>query len=505
MIDRLYKIILCFLIFASAGCVKEQRNNMALNIHIPDIKIQTDPQKMEDAFSMMIVLQLFRGLLRYDQNGDVMADIAESWTESPDHLRYTFKLKPATFSNGKPITSRNVQMTFARLFYLGSSMAADIDNISGAEEFKKNWDISKFGVNPIGEHEVEITLGHPSAIFLKQIAVVDCSILPIDDFKQTLDLGVSGAYSGPYKIKTQEGKQFGLEKWRPDKFDSARPPQMINFFATSESPIILAKAHKTDALDTDRVLPDDEVALRKFGWSSRPTELTYESFVILNPKYVPFEARRELYNKLDSVDVVKFLGEPSLIPAFGLIPNGFYGYVKNKPTVEKSHEAYRGKKISFKLDYLTNSDFDKKLAVYLKDKWTSDKIEVVLNEVQRDDKLTRMFTKTAEATVGRKGTDYPDGYSVLTYFKGKYESNYFHVDDPKIDAMISKATQEFNQDKRAKLYQEIQIAILGHYTNIPLYFGSTASGLWSDKVESIPAHPLGFHTMPYETILMRSH
>ena len=183
----------------------------------------------------------------------------------------------------------------------------------------------------------------------------------------------------------------------------------------------------------------------------------------------------------------------------------FYGYIKTKPTIEKNHEPYKGKKISFKLDYLTNSEFDKKLAVYLKDKWTSDKIEVVLNEVQRGDKLTRMFTKTAEATVGRKGTDYPDGYSVLTYFKGKYESNYFHVDDPKIDAMISKATQEFNQEKRAKLYQEIQIAILAHYTNIPLYFGSTASGLWSDKVESIPAHPLGFHTMPFETILMRSH
>lgn len=505
MIDQLYKIILCFLIFASSGCVKEQRNNMALNIHIPDIKIQSDPQKMEDAFSMMIVLQLFRGLLRYDQNGDVMADIAESWTESPDHLRYTFKLKSVTFSNGKSITSRNVQMTFARLFYLGSSMAADIDNISGAEEFKKNWDISKFGVKPISEHEVEITLSHPSAIFLKQIAVADCSILPIDDFKQSLDLGVTGAYSGPYKLKTQEGKQFGLEKWRPDKFDSARPPQAINFFATTESPIVLAKAQKTDALDTDRVLSEDEAVLRKSGWSSRPTELTYESFVILNPKYVPLDARRELYNKLDSVDLMKFLSEPSLLPAYGLIPNGFYGHVKTKPSTEMSPEHYNGKKISFKLDYLANSDFDKKLAEYLKEKWTSDKIEVVLNAVQRGDKLTRMFTKIAEATVGRKGTDYPDGYSVLTYFKGKYESNYFHVDDPKIDTMISKATQEFNQGKRARLYQEIQVAILRHYTNIPLFFGSTASGLWSDKVESIPAHPLGFHTMPYETILMRSH
>ena len=92
MIDRLFKILFSLLLLFTVSCVKQRGSNMELNIHVPDIKIQIDPQKMEDAFSMMIALQLFRGLLRYDQNGDVMSDIAESWTESADHLRYTFKL-----------------------------------------------------------------------------------------------------------------------------------------------------------------------------------------------------------------------------------------------------------------------------------------------------------------------------------------------------------------------------------------------------------------------------
>jgi oligopeptide transport system substrate-binding protein len=503
VIAQHFKVFLSIIIFAVLGCTQKSGGNMELSIHLPDVKIQIDPQKMEDAFSMMIVLQLFRGLLRYDQNGDVMADIAESWTESKDHLKYTFKLKPMTFSNGKTITAKNVQMTLARLFYLGSSMAADIDCISGVDEFKKAWDISKFGVKVINDKEVEIQLSHPSSLFLKQIAVVDCSILPIEDFKGTLDLTATGAFSGPYKIKNQEGIKFNLEKWRVDKFDSERPPEKINFYTTKESPIQLAKASKTDSLDTDKVTQEDERELRKSGWSSRPTELTYEWFVIFNPKYVPIEAREELYSKIDPVDLVKFLGEPNLIPAFGLIPNGFYGVLDKKPIFEKHHKPYKGKKISLKLDFLTGSEFDKKLAQYLKEKWTTDNIDIVLNEISRGEKLTRMFSKSAEATIGKKGTDYPDGYSVLTYFKGKYESNYFHVDDPKIDQLIAKSAQEFNQSKRAGLYKEIQEAIIKHYTCVPLFFGSTASGLWSDKVETIPAHPLGFHTMPYETILMR--
>lgn len=504
MIAQHFKLFLSIIIFTVLGCTKKSGGNMELNIHLPDVKLQIDPQKMEDAFSMMIVLQLFRGLLRYDQNGDVMADLAESWTESKDHLKYTFKLKSMIFSNGKPVMAKHIQMTLARLFYLGSSMGADIDYISGVDEFKKTWDISKFGVKVINDKEVEIHLAHPSSLFLKQIAVVDCSILDIEDFKQDLDLTVKGGFSGPYKIKNQEGMKFTLEKWRKDKFDSERPPQKINFYTTKENSTALAKAAKTDSLDTDKVTSEDERELRKLGWSSRPTELTYEWFVIFNPKYVPIEVREELYNKIDPAQLVKFLGEPNLIPAFGLIPNGFYGVVDKKPVFEKNHKPYKGKKISFKLDFLTGSEFDKKLAQYLKEKWTTDNIEIVLNEINRGEKLTRMFSKTAEATIGKKGTDYPDGYSVLTYFKGKYEANYFHVDDQKIDRMIATAAQEFDQNKRADLYKQIQVEIIKHYTCVPLFFGSTASGLWSDKVETIPAHPLGFHTMPYETILMRS-
>lgn len=500
-----FKLLLSIMIFAVLSCTQKPGGNMELNIHLPDVKIQIDPQKMEDAFSMMVSLQLFRGLLRYDQNGDVLADLAESWKESADRLNYTFKLKPARFSNGKTITAKNVQMTFGRLFYLGAAMGADIDYIAGVEEFKKSWDISKLGIKVVNEKEIEISLKHPSTLFLKQIAVVDCSILELEDFKQELNLSITAGFSGPYKLKnTSDEKKFSLEKWREDKLDSQRPPQVINFYVTKDSPIDLAKSGKTDSLDTDIIPLEVERELRKSGWSSRPTELTTEWFVVLNPKYIPFELREELYNQIDSLEIIKMLNESHLTPAFGLIPKGFYGYIDKKINIPRKHSTYKGKKITFKLDYVETSEFEKKIAFYLKNKWTSKNVEVIPNGLSRGDRLTRMFTKVAEATIGKKGTDYPDGYSILTYFKGKYEANYFHVDDPHIDQIIGKASQESNKEIRAQLYKDIQSEIIKHYTCVPLLFGTLASGLWSDKVESIPSHPLGYHTMPYETILMRS-
>ena len=105
--------------------------------------------------------------------------------------------------------------------------------------------------------------------------------------------------------------------------------------------------------------------------------------------------------------------------------------------------------------------------------------------------------------IARKTVDYPDGFSVLGYFKGNYESNYFFVNDPKVDSALAEVLQIFDPRERESKYKEVQKLIMKHWTVIPLLFGSEASGLWSPKVRSLPAHPLGYHMLPIETIEMK--
>ena len=55
--------------------------------------------------------------------------LAESWTESPDHLTYTLKLRPGvTFSDGAPFTSADVIFTFQALYdpRVNSGLASDL-------------------------------------------------------------------------------------------------------------------------------------------------------------------------------------------------------------------------------------------------------------------------------------------------------------------------------------------------------------------------------------------
>src|SRR5271154_628960 len=119
-LGRHYKrLVVSFLLLA--GCHMKENANTDLKIHFPKVTLLLDPQLMEDAFSMTVNGQLYRGLYRFTADGDVVPDLVESLTISPDKKTYIFVLKDQKFSDGKSITSDNVRMSFARMFNVGAS------------------------------------------------------------------------------------------------------------------------------------------------------------------------------------------------------------------------------------------------------------------------------------------------------------------------------------------------------------------------------------------------
>lgn len=503
MIDRCFRISLILLVLV--GCTKNESKNLDLRVHLPKVQIHLDPHKMEDAYSMMINSQLYRGLLRFNPTGDVVPDLATSWSESADRKTYKFKIRSSTFSNGEKITAKHIQLSFARLFLLQAAMAADIDYIKGADQLIKTKDLSKFGVRPISADEVEFELSFPTALFLKHIAVADCAILPLSSLEEISN--EPKAYSGPYRLENNnDDGTFNLVKWRHDSLESRVPPRKISFFVSDENPVKLAEQGKTDSLDRDPLTEAKKTELRNQGWGMSPTELTGETFLILNPKFLSKELREYLYLKTNPAQIVELLREPQFKPAFGLIPVGFPGELSAEEVagLRKVDPKYRGKRTTLLVDFDPSSDVEKKIADSLKETWTTDRMTVQLNPLSKAQKLERMFSKTSEVVIGRKGIDYPDGFSVLTYFKGKYSSNYFHVNDPTIDEAIETTAREFDPTKRSALYKDIQRQILKHHTIVPILFGSQASGLWSQKLKVVPSHPMGYHTMHFETMEMKN-
>ncbi len=68
-----------------------------------------------------IAMNIYETLMTRDENNNPILELADSMTESPDHLSYTFKLRQGIqFHNGKPMTSADVVASFDRYSKVGN-------------------------------------------------------------------------------------------------------------------------------------------------------------------------------------------------------------------------------------------------------------------------------------------------------------------------------------------------------------------------------------------------
>jgi peptide/nickel transport system substrate-binding protein len=77
---------------------------------------------------------MLEGLTRIDKTLQPVPNLAESWTISPDNLRYTFKLVEARWHDGVPFTSADVKFTLERVSAkYGAKFAATAGHIQSIE------------------------------------------------------------------------------------------------------------------------------------------------------------------------------------------------------------------------------------------------------------------------------------------------------------------------------------------------------------------------------------
>ncbi len=104
---------------------------------------------------------LFSGLVRFDDHGLPIPDIAESWSISADASLFTFSLRDdALWHDGIPITSDDVIYTFSKL---------QDEGYPGPEELHELW--KEINIIRLDEHTVQFQLPEPFAPFLDYLTI----------------------------------------------------------------------------------------------------------------------------------------------------------------------------------------------------------------------------------------------------------------------------------------------------------------------------------------------
>ena len=167
-----------------------------------------DPALITDVMGGGIAAKLFNGLVRFNDDLDIIPDLAESWRLSEDNRTYTFRLrKGVLFSTGREMTARDVQYSFERVLdpKTKAPMTWVLDRIAGARDVMAGRTGHASGIRVIDDRTLAITLERPFGPFLSLLGMSASYVVPREEVeRQGADFGSRPVGTGPYV----------LEEWR---------------------------------------------------------------------------------------------------------------------------------------------------------------------------------------------------------------------------------------------------------------------------------------------------
>jgi peptide/nickel transport system substrate-binding protein len=171
-----------------------------------------------------LVRLIFSGLMQYNENLELVPDLAESYDISSDQKVYTFRLKPnLTWQDGKELTARDVAFTY--------SIIQDTKNNSPLESSFRGIKITQ-----LDDQTVQFVLDKPFAPFLNSLTV---GIIPEHAWKNSTknfklaELNLKPIGSGAWKFESlKKNKEGGLISYSLTPFADyyGNKPYLQNLF-----------------------------------------------------------------------------------------------------------------------------------------------------------------------------------------------------------------------------------------------------------------------------------
>lgn len=284
---------------------------------------------------------VYSGLMRADNNGRLINDMAEKYEVSEDGLVYTFTLKPnLIWQDGEPVTAEDIVFTIEK-----------IKDPSMKSPKRGGWE----GVTAekINETTVKFSLKKQYAPFIENTTI---GILPhhiwetmSSDQIASSEINTKPIGSGPYKISEIKRNSVGIisyyEMTSNKNFALGKPniKKIIMKFYSSEKEIM--SAYQKREIETINAINPQELEKIKTSDSNIQAPYLPRTFgLFLNQNNAKVLTKKEIRQALDlSVDRKKIID--IVLKGFGTelfrpLPQGTFGALsKNEKTTYSSEKA----------------------------------------------------------------------------------------------------------------------------------------------------------------------
>lgn len=482
-----------------------------------------DPQLWTYGQDGNLAQDLFQGLTTLDAAARPVPGQAESWSVSPDGLRYTFRLRRGLrWSDGVPIDSGDFLWSFRRLFdaRTAAPSAALLYMIRGAREVAGGRAApATLGVAAPDPRTVVIELEHPAP--------------------NLLDLLVHRAFPVPRHVVERWGREwtragrlvsngaFVLGEWRPGSHVRLdRNPMFVEaasvrldsvFHVLAEDPAAALRRFRAGELDVVVTLPSEQIGTLRREFAAqlhlvRQIGLEYLAFNTRRPPFDDERVRRALSMAVEREVLASRIlqgGEPA---AYCLVPPGVEGYPQGAradfaawPAARRQQEARRlleaagfgpERPLTLRLRH-PGSETHRRVALAIAAMWQPLGVRTTL--VTADMKTHQQAIAEGDFEVARASwyAEDRDPASFLALLDSRAGPlNLSRNADPPYDALLDRAMASNDPAARAAAFSAAEARAMARQPIAPLYV-YVSRRLIGSRVRGWVDNPRGVHLNRY--------
>jgi peptide/nickel transport system substrate-binding protein len=481
------------LLFSIACSRKPDANTLVMIIESSPTNL--DPRVGLDAWSQNIDGLLFDNLLARDEHLSVKPGLAEGW-ETPNPKTYIFHLhKNVNFSDGRPLTSRDVKWSYDSLIE-GKIRSAKGATYRSVEK-----------IEAPDDNTVIFHLKEPWGALLWNLAAPGMGIVP---YGSSLEVSRNPIGSGPFRfVSAEQDKEVVLE--RNDNYWSDKPKiARVRFVVVPDTTTRALELRKGSAdLEINALAPDMEVALEReprLNIVRRPgTRLGYMAFNLRDPILKDVRVRQAIAYALDRQPLIHFLMRDSARPAGSVLPPESWAYDAN--VRQYPYNPVKARQLLDSAGYIATNHVRFHLTMKTSTEESSRAMAAVFQQQLREVGIALDIRSFESATFFSDVTHGEFQVYSLRWLGANEDPDIFeyafdtariipnganrqYYSNPQVDALIEKARTEVDQNARKQDYAQIQQILAEDLPYINLWYFDNVM-VYSKRVRGLELNPSG--------------
>ncbi|WP_394022396.1 peptide ABC transporter substrate-binding protein [Anaerococcus martiniensis] len=493
-----------------------------------------DPALAKGTHESWILQHTFTGLMGYNEDGELVPAVAESYDESDDGLTYTFHLRDdVKWSNGDPVTAEDFEYAWKRVIdpELASDYAYQIsDYVKGAEEYLNGeGSVDDVAIKAIDEKTLEVTLKKPAPYFLGLTAFY--TLYPVN--KNVVEANSDWA-KDPSNGQYISNGAFKLVSWdHNQKISLRKNPEWYR-----------ADEVKLDGIDFD-IIEEQNTQYTKYQGGeydfivNPPTavvdKLTKENdpelyiggdvgtyYYQFNNKEKPFnnaKVRNALSMAIDRKAIVENITKGGQVPAEGLVPYGFLdengkefrdrngNLVKEDKEAAKSlleeglaEEGMKLEDLNGTVILFNTDEAHKNIAQAIQQMWKQ-AFGVDFQLENAEFKVVLDRRKSGDYKIARAGWigDYLDPNTMLDIMMTENGNNDAFYSNPEFDNLMKEAGESSDNEFRFEKMAEAEKIVMEDMGVTPIYF-YTQPYLQKSYVTGVYKNNMNYPTLTFADI-----